>query len=640
MLRYHNRGGYMFTVLFFTLIFVLMINFIAQPWVRLFHIEDKKLELVLSQLVGFSALLLVSFIVVALELPIFYMPLLALVLLLCGFIFFFRKRNRSPKTKKVLTREVLWPAAISLIPATLFARLMMNGLFGAGFTTRHGPDLLGWSGASLSLCRGETLSSLSESVQSQLGQTPIEIAFIPPAIIGSQSLNISQIASFSDQISAEFLLGAHRTGIPGLLGAFCSVSSEFYFSYFIGLIQVWAILMLGVITFLIVRSSSRTKFWAISSAIVIPTSFGILSVGLEGGVGLLISLPYFLACCWLVNSVKIQLSLKVLVVSSAFLYASTTYIDLIFVLAPLIFLSIITNWHEFSRDLKNIPTNQVIIIPIILILSLSPASNNIVGFTSGFLSYSGNSGWNQGRSPLPSNILGLTPWLPSDGFTVSARTVSQWFVDTFFSIVLLAAIWLSGIKRNLWILCCFLLYGYLFVQMYLLSESPNNYRLWKLASYMCVLLPLLLVGLIIESEKSRAKFRQIKQLIALILLFSSFSSTLVWMTGWMEYRRGQISQDAASFFKEIASKYDVIVDLPRIPSELALYGDLHYGLKSRGGGLETNFSFPERSTVIVRPSGHSCDSECDRLLPNQWKNISYQNVDTNPWFTIQKVSHE
>jgi len=630
----------MFTVVFIALALVLVNYLIASPWVRLFVAEVKNLQLVLSQLIGFSALLLVSFIIISLNLPTYLISVLVLVMVLIGIINILWTRKRFPRSLYSSHQNSYWPAFFSIIPALFFARLMMNGLVNAGFTTRYGPDLLGWAGASLALCRGETLSSLSQSVQTQLGQTPIAIAFIPPSTIDSQNLYISQIASFSDQIAAEFLIGAHRTGIPGLLGGICSLTSESAFSFLIGAIEVWAIFMLGVIAYFVVRSCTPTKKWAIASSIVLPMSFGILSVGLEGGVGQLISLPYLLASCWFLSSSKSKLSIKVIVISAAFLFASTSYIDLIFILAPLICLSSIANWKGLLLEIKNTQIKQLFGYAVLLTLSLSPAMLNIISFTSGFLSYSGSSGWNQGRSPLPSNMLGLTPWLPSDGFSVSARTLTQWIVDGFVTCILLIAILFSGIKRNLWLVCCFLLYCYLFLQIYLVSEIPNNYRLWKLASYMCALLPILISGLISEKQRSNSKMKQTKRILALFVLFSTFSSSLVWMTGWMDNRRSQISQESANFFKEIASKYDVVVDLPVIPAELALYGDLHYGLKSRGGGLETNFSSPERSVVIVRPLGQHCDKKCEQLLPNGWTNITFQNVDSNQWFEIQKVSHD
>lgn len=551
-------------------------------------------------------------------------------------------RGYRPNTVKQFKNRITF-ALIVLIPSGYYARLLMSGIGFGGFTMRNGPDLIGWSGAVLSICRGDTLKSLASRVQEQLGSTALGDAFIPPTA-GESKMFISQIPSFTDQIASEFLIGAHRTGIPGLLGAVCNVADlpAARIGMLIGGLSVWAIAMLAMATVFVLRALGVPNSYALLFGVAVPINFSILSTSLEGGFAQLIALPLLLISVAVFSSRTQSMRTKFLTGAGVLAFATTSYIDLLYIWVPISLVAIVVGSGRPEFPLRKATRREILLGLALMFLAFIPSAPFIASFTAGFLNYSGISGWNQGHSPLPANLFGLATWLPDDGKSLDGRELVEWCVDISFSAVIFVAIAMAPWRKRLVPFTVLGIYAVIFFQTYAAySSDPNNYRLWKLGAYAAALLPLIVGGMWNSSSIRRKKsWLVFRETISISLLISSVTCTLIWSTGWMGQRKPQVDLQSASNFEALAEQYDVIVAMPQMLVEYALYGNLHYGYPTRGYGLPAMRSNPARPLVIITEPNANCEIVCRPLLPEGLSGADLLLLATGPRFDTYLVGQD
>ena len=185
-----------------------------------------------------------------------------------------------------LTLRHFWNSLL-LIPTFTYAFLLNNSLFSTQLRLRNGPDTVGILSSARYLCENSSLENLKKTVKNQLGNPNFEEILKSPIDIYGNS--IYKIASFTDQVNAEFLLGAKRVGLPAIGATYCNIGGPealFRFSNSIILISIFLITLI-IYTFL---SKYKVNF-AIKLAISIIASLNInlLSATLEGGIAQVIA---------------------------------------------------------------------------------------------------------------------------------------------------------------------------------------------------------------------------------------------------------------------------------------------------------------------------------------------------------------
>ena len=621
----------MLSAVLFGFICLLLFAFIAFPWVAQFHRLAFSKLLVLSQLVGIAAVLSIDSAFVALGFGVAHCLIVDFGIGLVGWIVWWLRgwRGMATALPEVPTKWLVWAKGMVItglvtFPATLYAWLDSTHLVKPGFAFRVGPDQFGWITAALQLCRGENLNRLTHQVQGQLGGTPLLESFNWP-LASNSFTQISQIPSFTDQITAEFLIGANRTGIPGLLGSLCGLSQiDGMPAAFTGL-AIWALLLTTSVAYLIARRWNVSPIVSAVISLTISVSASVLSVSLEGGYGQLVTLPFFLFFIGALAETKIRPRLVLLAMSLLIIVAASTYLDVVFLAGPFAILMVILRFA--FREFRNVhfAVRDVLIALGVTLVGIIPALPHLWRLSIGPILRPTAGGWDQGRIPFPADIFGLASWLPKGNYIISPQTHTQLVVEYALSAVLLLTIILGGLRRNAVALVALILYTYLMWSVYSHPEALNNYRLWKYGEYAAVLLIFPLSNLLTRAPRwiaSRSRIARygltsLSSLLALLLIVSSLWTSATWSADWHKSRKSQISLSAQETLTKLESKYDILVDAIdgiQYPTEYAMYGNAHYVLPTRGYGLLTHRSNPPRKLVVLRPHGMKCDAKCGHTL--------------------------
>lgn len=250
---------------------------------------------IFSQLIGLAFLLVISAYFVQFDIPTYWTLVVAGVVGLPGIYL----ASRQKKLRLIeSTRRAPKSFLIAFLSPILLLFLETREFFASQLSYRIGPDNLGWATASSYLCRGGNLSGLTESVQNQLGNSNLLQSFLRPLPPGVFSIN--RISSYTDQAASEFLIGAHRTGGPGLVSGICeAVGFNLFSALFIGFLG-WAVFVITLIIRAYALEKGIKPFPAVVIAVIVSLNVNLLSVTLEGGFGQTLTLPYFLiAVVWL-----------------------------------------------------------------------------------------------------------------------------------------------------------------------------------------------------------------------------------------------------------------------------------------------------------------------------------------------------
>ena len=534
------------------------------------------------------------------------------------------------------------------LPTLIFSYLAQGRLFETAATFRIGPDLFGWSSAALTLLRGDTIAVFADRVRQQLGATDLLESFQRPIKVGANS--IYQISSYSDQISAEFLIGAHRTGAPGLMAGLGGVIGEKQFAASYTALLGWAVFVVALICFQAARDMNLAKWESLLLAAVVPISASTLSVTLEGGFGQLLTLPFLVFAVTRLRPATFKFrdfsaSLFLIVIVGAATYFDLLYFALPLLLALLAF-EIISRRIQLSRqDVK--PLLRQLAVTLVATFYFIPDGLRLI---VGLFSNPTAGGWHQGRLPLPSNIFGFLPWLPTGLYKVTPRSDLDWLADISVTALVFIFI-LVTFRSSSMASTSLLLLGYAYLCWSVYSTEPvNNYRLWKFSMYASMLFVFALMSgfdsstLKTISTKLATKWesvlRKAAKVIAASLIALSMVTTVIWSVDWVNSRKMQMSgEDRAKFVQAVEGR-DVIFEPSYgqlLPLEVSLYTDLHYVSFERVAGEPTWRSDPARDLVIIRPNSMPCTIEDAEALTMN-KVASVDVIGGNSLFTVFRVN--
>lgn len=517
--------------------------------------------------------------------------------------------------------------------AAFFYIVLMQPTLGSGWAFRTGPDSFGWSGAALAVCRGDTRSSLTARVVSQLNGTDLIAAFARPVKVGETS--IAQIPSFTDQVAAEFLIGAHRTGLPSLLGSLCSLSGETIYSHFFVAFAALAVYTATRVIRLTARDNRVTPLLADGISLAAMVSIAPLSVTLEGGYGQLVTLPFLVLAISSLQKREFNGELFFLANLLLLMTALSSYLDLLYLAIPLIGGSYLVGLIGKLYSPVKMTFGKVLLTIGAVCLSW-PMLGEIPRLVLNAGASAKLSGWHQGRLMLPDNLFGVWSSLPFDRYLISPRTSLEIALELTISFAVVGLIFTSPNRQR--ILGGFLLLGYLYLSYAVYFDAPslNNYRVWKYSAYASVLFAFVLVGVVSKlqfREAGHTRFARtlrkggIKS-VSLILILITLISSLCYSIDWLNSKSETANARDAETIKSLTQKYELVFGPGLYRDMFTLYGDLRFGALNRGGtGIGNVSRDGSRQLVVVtkksqEPSLQVFNAVADGSTFNGFKEIA------------------
>lgn len=527
--------------------------------------------------------------------------------------------------------------------AAAFYAVVMQGTFANSWTYRTGPDAFGWSGAALAICKGDTLSSLSQRVTSQLQGTGIFASFERPVHAGE--ISIAQISSFSDQVAAEFLIGAHRTGLPGILGSLCSITGESFYAYlFMAFILLSAFTLTRIIR-LIGRESGLTPIWSDAIALAAVISVAPLSVTLEGGYGQFVTLPFFVLAISGLQRIRFDNESFTFSLALLGVAALSTYVDLLYLAGPMIVGIYLTGLLTRQYPLLKISKKTSLIFVASLALSW-PMLTQLHRLIGSAAANPRLGGWDQGRFFLPDNIFGFFSNLPLGRYVITPRNGLEFVVEMALSAVVLWLIAIAPTRQR--ILGVFLLTGYLYLS-FIVYSSPdvvNNYRLWKYSAYAAVLVSLVLIGIVSRNSFKpkrdvsikASKTRQLFRAAAATLLASSLLSSAYYALDWKSSSSFTANGEDASLIGRLSPDYDLAFGPGLYSTMYTMFGDVRFATNNRGGS-EVGIVVRDlkRPIAVVLPSSVTPNIELLNSVADGETYIRFTKLDQGGTITAYEL---
>lgn len=578
-------------------------------------------------------------------------------------------RLKGQKFRKVGIRKefgsiknfVIYLVAIFASGST-YILLQNNQLLKGRLAFRNGPDLVGWMSAAKYLCGQQNISLLASSIRSQLGVPDALMAFRDATKFPATS--IYQIPSFTEQANGEFLIGAHRYGIPGLQAGVCRALGDGSLNRTaVALMAVSAILIATLATLVIKDFNMRIELKAVA-IILCAVNVNIVSVTMEGGFGQLIATPFLLF--FLVSAMKVEwrtqyLPMAIFLIIS---FAFSTYVDVLFAAAAFlsVFYIVQSNKRLFYRRRAPEWAAKAAFGSVCGLIVGWPLWTSIWRLVLERVKGAGAlGGWDQGRIPFPSDFWSFFNWLPADGAHNIPRGLGLGIIEMFISLFILYAAVRSKEKvfKN-FVMTSFVFY---LVLLFIVYRSgifhSNNYTIWKMSAYLSSLTILAIAS--IHNDKLPSNHGVLKiadpkndsPVWVNYLLILALTSSVGWSVSWFGSRQfsfNPATPQEQAFFNE----YDVqIVGFSGAnTSKFALQGDIHFLEPSRAFQIQTKRSLPLRPLAYVVPSG-SCQTiacveavigpvrtEADQYLPRDNKIINgdFGSWKRGPSFTTSGVT--
>lgn len=633
----------MLTAFAFTVAIIALNYLLMGGWVSLFS-SSNLWRPVFTQLIAMAFLLVVSAYFVQLDIPTIWVLLVAAVVGIPGFVLATRQQKLSLKEPAALKKKSFW---IVLIAPLSFLFLETRDLFSSQFSYRIGPDNLGWATASSYLCRGGNFSGLTESVQNQLGDSNLLQSFLRPLPPGVFSIN--RISSYTDQAASEFLIGAHRTGGPGLVASICEVvGTNLFASVFISFIG-WAVLLVALIVRAYALEKGLKELPAAIISVVVALNVNLLSVTLEGGFGQTLTLPYFLIAVVWISRKNFQFFAWTAVLALLIAVAATTYLDVLYIAIPFLGFSLILR-ALFWRDIRFAFDKRIIFVWAAMLIALIPISPHLYRLVLSPISNPTHGGWNQGNFPLPNNLFGFASRLPQGLTTfLEPRTPLEWVYDIGSTLLLVGLFVLTLRKISIPFLPTIAAYGFLVYSVYFSNALVmNNYRIWKFSEYAAVFFGIVLVDvlsryvgnerkLFTESHNNRTFPRpQLVVTAVVVLLLMQASTSVSWAIDWKSSSRITLSQNGAEILKPMLDKYDLEVICGAYPTQYSILGDLHYAGPNRGAGLVKR-SDPPRLFAYLTPGDSKETRECLNAYLANHKEEKISFAERNAEFQVVVV---
>lgn len=530
------------------------------------------------------------------------------------------------RSKYIRTNQLIFVVPTSV--AFLYATLSGSGWITAKFSYRAGPDSFGWNDAVNFFRDNLSIHQLKDLIVPNLNGTPLYSALNVVHAKGTTA--IYEIPSFTRQIDAEFLLGAHRTGIPYLLGSFAHIfphamTQSFVIAFM--MIAIFAISQIAVVHF---KSQKQSISVILLGVIAMTLNCNLLFQSLEGGVGELFAIPFILFVLVLQLERSINTSILNFSIGLLVALAFTSYFDILFTALPI--LGLITLYQILRSkqySFKDLLKHRYLVF--FLIASFTPFATSFIRLAIVPFIHPSAGGWNNGRRPLPDNIFGV---LSSITNRVDRQSMIVLIIDIILSITLIAfmIIKYKG-QQRFGFLVLVSMYSYLYFSVYNQLAPYNNYRLWKYSAIASSIFPLLLI----QNQSSYTdKFKSLKiprqsgnrrvdpkialktsqkssLIVSGILICISITSSL-WLLDWQSTKKIPLNNQEIAFIEQNASKYDFIIDGSLYSAMLTMYGDIHYGSPQRGlPGLLSHYSSPLRPIMFI--TNIRCSVENVSCLP-------------------------
>lgn len=580
---------------------------IGWGWVSIF-IPRSVWRPVVVQLLGMAVFLVVGTYVVYFNLqPIVALPAV-IAIAIVGLLFSYRKQKFSFSDIRVQHSKSIWIAALAPLFVLYFET---KDFFASQFSYRLGPDNLGWATASSYLCRGQTVSDLSKSVQSQIGTTDLIESFNKPVLPGVFSIN--RIPSYTDQVSAEFLIGAHRTGGPGMVASLCQITGFTSFHAIFLAIICWSVLLVALLVRAFAIEKKLNPLLAVFIGVFTAINVNVLSVTFEGGFGQVLTLPFFLASVIWASRSKFKMTNWFAVSALLVVAAASTYLDVLYLAAPFILGTLLIRILVW-KDVKFRVEKSTFVIALLTLLAILPIIPHIYRLAIGPILRPAQGGWDQGNFPLLDNILGIASRLPHGVTTgLESRTSEIWVFDVCLSFLVLVVFSYTFPKVSLPFFPILLGYGVLIYSIYFTNaEVINNYRIWKYSEYAAAFFSIVVIDSLARywSSKKTAiakrhkKFGLTKALflaaIVSALLVVQLSTSIIWALDWKKSSKVTLSSAGAEILAPYIEKYDLQVVCGAYPTDYSISGDIHYVDSARGAG-PVERSTPAREKVYLIP---------------------------------------
>jgi hypothetical protein len=534
-----------------------------------------------SILVGIAQCILLATLFVKIGLSLDYLILTLFLILILSIV----KVAKEKKTKARLKLISIWKTSL-VIPVLTYAYLLNSSLFTPQLRLRNGPDTIGILSSARYFCENTSLVKLKNSVVGQLGNENYEKILKSP--IDTQGNSIYKIASFTDQVNAEFLLGAKRLGLPALGAIHCNFGGPealFRFSNSIILVSVFLITLL-VYSFL--SNYSFPSHLKIIISLFASLNINLLASTLEGGIVQMVTIPFFLY--FIFSLILKQHRNAAFGFFLILLIALTTYYDLLFFVGIIFLLYLVISYKEIVSK-ERISFYKYLLYVTLLTTALLPNEMlrvvNEVFTRNSSLSWGG---WDQGRKPTPANFMGLINWLPPDGVTDFSRSYGVMLLEIIVNILLFLTFVRSKEKISFFLIALGFLYIVLIVQIYILGNPPfNNYIALKVGAYLAPFSALAVGLMIFREPKKQPGFSQTKIPIffGYLFLMLNLSAVFNWVADWNRNSFvTRIDQNLESIFEEYDIKIEGFKGAGSI--QFILQGNLHYGNPSRAFEVPTD----------------------------------------------------
>ncbi len=504
----------------------------------------------------------------------------------------------------------------------LFVAYLQNpSIFGQFLSFRNGPDLVGWTKAVQFFCSDSKLIDLENRIVSNLGASRFTDTLVLPGALNESFLY--RLPSFSDQITAEFLLGAHRTGLPAFLGSVCNAIPNESAIRIVAAFQCAIIMLIFWILYEYFLRKNLSHLHSVFFALAGSLNFAILSVMLEGGLGQILLLPYLAFLFFLIFNKENKIYEFGFIVFLTLTLSFSSYLDFAYFFGIMSLFCLILFKVKQAITLGRLLSVYGIASSLALTASWPILTSLPRLFWERFFGHPG--GWNMGRFPTLTDLLGLSIWLPSDSVSVFSNQFILVLILSLVSTYLIVSAFANSPREILFIFIGYLL-GYFAILFLVYSKSPsNNYSLFKFGAYFGLFAPFFFFELrkvklkVSNMHSSRVRFigmfkqelavketkavknkQKVSSLANSLVVVSLLSST-IWSFGWTSNRQFSISETTSSKLQPYIAKFDVVASgfTGAGYAKLALLGDVHYLTRTRGFDVPVNVSFPAREKIYL-----------------------------------------
>jgi hypothetical protein len=480
-------------------------------------------------------------------------------------------------------------SALSIFPQTGLS-------ISANLRSRVGPDMIGWVSSGQYLYNHATLETLKDSIKTGLGISDISNIFLDSQKVSQQ--HVYNLLSFTNQVQAEFLIGAKRVIGPRIFSAAMVLFGQYNIPIvvltvsfiFIAIGLVFVIDNLGYI-----KKFTLNEFPSIILFVLIACNFAFLNPVNEGGLGQLFVFP---SLCLLISAylkkVFVLESIIIYLLSSRLLYPEGGSQMLVMLGIILLFEIVPSKLRE-----KSIRSRSYLISLMFIILLVIGTYVSEIFSLSKTLSR-GAGGWGIGEFISPLNY-GLINYVNEDGKTSpnsSIATVLFLCTISFFAVVARKNLQLRPILLSREFKLFFgILLIWIFI-FYLSWGTSNNYSVWKFAAFASVII------FITAFHKANSLVIKIKHNKLRLILFSlvlmiTTSQTIDYHLKWFS-GSGKLAHINMP-------KNDLIAVEKLLDKSVAIkFGEFGH---TNTIALLGNLRWPERGANIVLPS-----SELLRLL--------------------------